>query len=251
MLLLGFTTPLPLPAEKGILISFGTTETGSGNVQPEMKKEETQAAAARQQTSSKPQTQGEKAFLTQEFEEAPALPQAKEETKKSKSTTKKTPKTNKTPTKTTETKANKEEPKTPKINPNALYKGSKNSPGNSEGQTGDKGDQGKTDGSYLSTSHSLGYGSGDGISFSLEGRSFVALPTPVYEHQTQGKVVVEITVDKSGTVVNAVPGVRGSTTLDTYLLDAAKKAALRSRFNTILEGPAYQKGTITYVFKLQ
>jgi TonB family protein len=250
LLLLGFSTPLPLPAERGILISFGTSETGSGNIQPEIKKENAQAAAPKQQASTT-QAQGEETFLTQDMEEAPALPSTKKETKKTNPTPQKTTETVKTPHKTTENTSKKEEPKTPKINPNALYKGSKNSPSTSEGETGGKGDQGKTDGSYLSTSHSLGYGSGDGISFSLEGRSFVALPTPAYKHQTQGKVVVEITVDKSGTVVNAVPGVRGSTTLDTYLLEAAKKAALRSRFNTILDGPAFQKGSITYVFKLQ
>jgi len=64
-------------------------------------------------------------------------------------------------------------------------------------------------------------------------------------------VVVEVTVDQNGKVTKAVPGVKGSTTLDEYLLQSAKEAALKAVFDLKLDAPAYQKGTITYFFKLK
>ena len=251
MLLLGFSTPLPLPAEKGILINFGTSENGSGNLQPEKKSEIEKSVKPQKQSSTNTPEQGKKTYMTQDFEEAPSIPKTFEKKNHIKPSVKETPKTNTTSSSKQPAKETKKEAETPKINPNALYKGNKNNTSSSEGETGKTGDQGDIKGDINSTSHSLGFGSGGGVSFSLEGRSYVSLPTPVYEHQNQGKVVVEITVDKAGNVVNAVPGIRGSTTLDTYLLESARKAAMRSTFNSILEGPAFQKGTITYVFKLQ
>ncbi len=95
--------------------------------------------------------------------------------------------------------------------------------------------------------------SGTGVSYSLEGRSVVgALQEPQYPGQESGKVVVQITVNKEGRVISAVPGVRGSTTMDTKLHEAAKKAALTAKFNKVTDpnAPISQKGSITYVFKL-
>jgi len=94
---------------------------------------------------------------------------------------------------------------------------------------------------------------GNGISYSLDGRSVVGdLKKPDYPGQESGKVVVQITVDKDGRVIAAVPGMRGSTTISTKLLEAAKKAALTARFNKVTDPNAAinQKGTITYDFRL-
>ncbi len=92
---------------------------------------------------------------------------------------------------------------------------------------------------------------GNGIGFSLSGRNALSLPQPEYPKQKSGKVVVEVTVDRKGVVTKAVQGVRGSTTLDSDLLKAAETAALRAKFDVSPGAPAYQTGTITYVFKLQ
>ena len=91
----------------------------------------------------------------------------------------------------------------------------------------------------------------NGTSFSLAGRNPESLPKPEYKYQIEGKVVVEITVDKQGNVTDAVPGVKGSTTLNEQLLSAAKKAALKAKFDKKPDAPSYQKGTITYFFRLQ
>ena len=46
---------------------------------------------------------------------------------------------------------------------------------------------------------------------------FRAFPSPKYDYQGEGRVVVEVSVDRSGKVVQAIPGTKGSTTLDEYL----------------------------------
>jgi TonB family protein len=79
-----------------------------------------------------------------------------------------------------------------------------------------------------------------------------SLTKPEYNINDYGTVVVQITVNKDGAVVTAVPGAKGSTTMDSRLLEAAKKAALTARFNKVTapEAPVYQRGSITYHFKL-
>ena len=76
-----------------------------------------------------------------------------------------------------------------------------------------------------------GNGSDDGdkgISYNLQGRGFQKLPSPKYDSHGLGRVVVEVSVDRDGKVIQAVPGTKGSTTLDDYLLKVAKDAALEA-----------------------
>ena len=121
-----------------------------------------------------------------------------------------------------------------------------------EGASDAQGNQGDPDGSPDSSSRIGGtVGGGDGISFNLGGRAALSIPIPDYLKQKSGTVVVEVTVDRSGNVTKAVPGVRGSTTLDNDLLKAAENAALRAKFDVSPNAPAFQTGTITYIFKLQ
>ena len=85
----------------------------------------------------------------------------------------------------------------------------------------------------------------------LAGRSVNGtLPRPSYGVQAAGKVVVDIWVDNYGNVQKAVPGAEGTTVSDKTLWQAARKAALGAHFNMSADAPPLQKGTITYVFKL-
>jgi len=103
-----------------------------------------------------------------------------------------------------------------------------------------------------STSEGITGGSGNsGISYNLQGRGFRLLPTPRYEYQGEGLVVVEVSVDRSGKVTEAIPGGKGSTTLDEYLLTIAKEAAMKATFEPKPTAPLIQKGTITYNFILK
>nr|WP_321408349.1 TonB family protein [uncultured Carboxylicivirga sp.] len=120
----------------------------------------------------------------------------------------------------------------------------------SEGNTGGTGNQGQTTGG--NTTNRTGSGKGNsGNGFDLTGRSLVGgLPKPTYNIQEEGIVVVEITVDRNGNVINAVPILRGSTTQNNYLQSKAIEAAKKAKFNADKEAAAYQKGTITYHFVL-
>ncbi|MFV0594047.1 MAG: cell envelope integrity protein TolA [Draconibacterium sp.] len=91
---------------------------------------------------------------------------------------------------------------------------------------------------------------GDGISFSLGDRKAVGRwPKPNYTGNDAGLVVVRITVDGSGRVTNAEPGVRGTTIMDKTFWNAAKQAALKARFD-VKENTPVQQGTISYRFVL-
>ena len=129
-------------------------------------------------------------------------------------------------------------------------KGSPDSKSTSQGVTYGTGNQGVPQGSPNVDRYGPGGGTGNGISFSLDGRTSLSLPNPHYPGNEEGVVVVKVTVDKSGLVKNAEAGVRGSNTADPELISAAKKAALMAKFNVDANAPAFQVGTITYRFVL-
>ncbi len=241
LIFFGFTEPKPLPGIEGIKIDFGNEEFGKGITASEAEMKVEQPAPAEESVIS---TDSKIDIMTQDFEEAPAV--KKKETKKEEKVIEKPP------VKPVEKPVEKPVVKPKEVNTNALYKGKDKDSGSdaSEGQSNDYGNMGTSEGDEDSNNSSgLSYGSG--ISFSLEGREGLSLPKPELNYQKQGKVVVEITVDRQGNVVNATSGVKGSTTLDTYLLNAARDAALKSRFTNKSDAPFHQKGYITYHFKLQ
>ena len=72
---------------------------------------------------------------------------------------------------------------------------------------------------------------------------------PEYIGDQEGKVVVNITVDRSGNVTKTSVGSDTSIT-DEEVIEASRKAALRTDFNYV-SGAELQEGTITYTFKKQ
>lgn len=241
LLFAGFSTPLPLPAEQGMLINFGDIDYAEGSAEPK-KVEKKAEPTPPKVTQPEPTPKVEEQVATQDFEDAPAV----ESTPK--------PVVKKTEPKKVEEKIVEPEPEPePVVNKKAMYGGKKNNTTytGSEGTSSGTGNQGSVTGDPNTQNRQQGLSNGEGISFSLAGRNPIALPTPEFNHQVEGKVVVEVTVDRSGKVTSAVPGVKGSTTLDSYLLKAAKTAALSSKFNKKDDAAFYQKGTITYYFKLK
>jgi TonB family protein len=89
------------------------------------------------------------------------------------------------------------------------------------------------------------------IYFKLENRNEIYLSIPVYKCEGSGTVVLNITVNPKGEVIDASVDNKTSTE-DECFSEAAQKAALKSRFNSDLQkAPARQKGTITYIFVAQ
>ena len=86
------------------------------------------------------------------------------------------------------------------------------------------------------------------IYYSLENRYHLRLPVPVYKCEGSGLIEVNIVVDQKGRVVQAEVDQQGASTNEICLADAAKNAALRTRFNADYKAAARQVGSITYHF---
>lgn len=90
-----------------------------------------------------------------------------------------------------------------------------------------------------------------GNGFDLRGRSLVgSLPYPSFSYKKEGIVVIKIIVDRNGNVTSAEFQLKGSNTQDRELIENAKAAARRAKFNADKSASAYAQGTITYHFQL-
>ncbi len=268
----------------GIEVNFGTSEDGMGDEQPLVSVgEQAQQQQQKETPPPPPPPQEESKTLTQDVEDAPAVeePPKKPVEKKPKPKPIEKPKEQpkKEPPKkippVVEQKPQPEPPK-PVVNSNALYKGKKTTGAQTsggEGETGKPGDQGIKEGSLYAKKHGnqmgsgtggtgtgsgsagdgpgSGGGYGSGVTFNLDGRRMTGVPRIEDRSQETGKVVVAITVDKSGSVIKAEPGARGSTTTSAALYAKAKEAALKAKFNSAADAAEIQKGTITFVFIVQ
>jgi periplasmic protein TonB len=85
----------------------------------------------------------------------------------------------------------------------------------------------------------------------LRGRSLSRRPDITDNSRETGKVVVAIVVDRTGKVIKATPGQKGTTTLSPVLLEKAKQGALDARFSPKPDGPEEQYGTMTFVFRFK
>lgn len=83
--------------------------------------------------------------------------------------------------------------------------------------------------------------------YELAQRTLVLKPNLVHGTKEEGKVVVEITVDKNGAVTEADPNGRGTTTNSSHLKNEARKMALATKFNEN-QKLEEQRGTITIIF---
>lgn len=91
-----------------------------------------------------------------------------------------------------------------------------------------------------------GHGNG-GVGFSLAGRSMIKPPSLPKNITEEGKVVVEIVVDKNGNVIRAEANGRGTNTNSSNLKTIARQAAFATKFN-VSGAEGEQKGTLTMVF---
>lgn len=233
------------PLEQGIAVNFGTTETGSGNIQPTEK-----IKSAPQKTTSEPvsqtKTEIKEEVVTQDNEDAPVI-----KTEKPKKENKETP-VKEQPKK----EVKKPDPKPDKSTTDALssiLNGPKSDGTAKGGEGNDKttGDKGDPDGNPNASAY---YGTGKGLdgdgNYLLGGRKALNKEKFIQDCNEAGTVVVSIEVDRRGKVINATAGVRGTTNNSKCLLDPAKRAALATKFNSDDKAPAKQIGKIIYKFSL-
>jgi hypothetical protein len=89
------------------------------------------------------------------------------------------------------------------------------------------------------------------IYYNLTGRTHTYLPLPIYKCQGDGKVVLSIQVNQKGIVEKAAVIENESTTSEECLIETAVTTAMISRFNSNINSPKIQTGTLSYHFVAQ
>lgn len=264
ILLVTFKVKIPVPTEEGLLVNFGFDQTGEGLFEPAPQP----ASPPPPPPSAGAEAEAaEEAILTQDFEEAVEVEkkepspeeirrQAEARAAEIKRREEAEAERRRIEQETAERLKREDEQRrvdAARARVSGALSNTQNTgtTGQSQGTAGGAGNQGVESGTPDAPNYGQGSGLGtDGISFDLGGREALSLFKPPYKIQQDGIVVVAVTVDRSGRVTDATPGIKGSTTLDENLLKLAKEAALKTRFKSNNDAPIIQKGTITYNFKL-
>lgn len=224
------------PPENGIAVNFGTSDTGSGDIQPTDPPKTTEAEAQSEPEESEEQT------LTQDADASVTLPK----------TEKKKPVTKPTETKPTETPKKKVNSALDKI------KNAKKSDRNGETSHGDDkdgdGDKGNPNGSLYANSFygngtGDGTGTGKGTGWGLAGRKLAGNSKKVQDCNESGKVVVKIWVNKQGTVVRAERA-QGTTNSDPCLVNPAIATAKTFKWQPDVNAPDTQIGFVVVNFQV-
>lgn len=276
------------PKEFGIAVNFGTTDYGSGNQQPtealkpasqsepepepenvpveEIQEEVVEEAAASE--SATEETAEE--VMTQVNEEAIAIKKREEEKRKAEAEARAEADRIAEAKRKAEAERQAElerqriaeqqriekqraEEAAKRKNLDALMGGFSDTDGKADGGEGDDnqaGDKGKVTGDPNASGYYGVGGDGSGGNYRLGNRKALNKPKPEYDCNEEGKVVVSISVDQSGRVISAEPGIKGTTNSAQCLLNRAKEAALKTRFNADNKAPAKQIGAIIYNFSL-
>ncbi len=128
------------------------------------------------------------------------------------------------------------------------FKGKSSTSETGGGNQQNNGTQGKEYGSK--TGGDMGGAIPGGGSYLLSGRKLVSLPNIYDDSPDEGKVVVDIIVDRKGNVIKATPGAKGTNTSSTNLFKKAQEGAYKTKFSPNADAPEEQVGTITFIFKL-
>ncbi len=254
------------PLEYGIAVNFGTSNVGSGNIQPteplksassqeevieETQQEEVEETVAETEPTSAPSEK----VITQDSEESIKIKKQEEAKRKAEEADRQkkleAERIIKQRKAAEEKKKAEEAAKRKRLDD--MMGGLNNSDGNATGGEGDDnqaGDKGNPNGDPNASGYYGNGGGGSGGNYRLGDRKAVSKPKPTYDCDEQGRVVVSISVDKSGRVISAQAGIKGTTNSATCLLTRAKEAALKTRFNSDSKAPTKQVGSIIYNFSL-
>ena len=248
------------PLEYGVAINFGSSDTGSGMVQPKEAlasestpvtepieeieivptDESSESAASEEVLNSEDlesiafkNTQAEKAKLEVEANEQEKA-EANVELDRLK--------------KEADLKAKK------KAQLDALMGGIGADQGTDKGSEGDDesaGDKGQLDGKPYASSYFGSAGSGNGgVGYGLNDRGRPKRTKVIPECDEEGTVVVKIYVNQNGSVIKAIPGEKG-TIGDSCLYDAARKTALSHKWPADPKAPLKQIGFVIVDFTVR
>jgi colicin import membrane protein len=251
------------PIESGIAVNFGTSEMGSGNIQPsEPVKSQVQPEVAEQEQvteetieNSVPDDALAEDVLTQESEESIKIKKAATERLKAKAESDKKAKAEAESIRKAEAEAEKvrkdQDEKKRKLD--ALMGGIKNSEGTTSGGQGNDnvgGDKGNENGDPNADEYYKNDGSGRSGDYQLGSRKPLNKPDPKYDCEEEGLVIVAIQVNRAGKVIRATSGIKGSTNMAICLVSRAKEAALKTTWQPDSNAGSTQTGIIRYRFSL-
>lgn len=247
------------PIEYGLAINFGNSEVGSGapvekvreeSVQEEAQ-EETQEEVVEEVEAIVNEQVNEDVITDEAVDDVPVVQKTKEVKEE---VVKETPKEEKPieEPKPVEKPKTVKKPKPSQSTMDALntLKGTSKD-GGSEGEGDDKeeGLKGNQNGDPNSNKYYGNSGTGSGGNYNLSGRKALSKPIQKPDCEEEGRVVVTIKVNQSGKVIKAEQG-KGTTNSAPCLVDAAIKAASKTKWNPDDKAPSTQKGTIIYNFSL-
>lgn len=228
------------PPENGIAVNFGTSDNGRGDVEPA----ETQAAA--QQPVSKP-VESQDDLSTQE-DDSPVVAPKKEKVKPNTTPTK-------TPPTKTNTKTETKEATKPTLNNAAanMIKGKGTKPSSGEGDGDADGNKGQISGTMYGNSYwgnGTGTGSGSGTKWGLKGRNLAGNDKVVQQCNESGRIVIQVTVNKQGRVVDAQYSAKGSNSTSQCLIQPAIATAKTFKWNQAPDAPDSQIGFVEINFSV-
>ncbi|QWX83061.1 energy transducer TonB [Cellulophaga sp. HaHaR_3_176] len=262
-------TSLDPPEENGIAINFGTTDFGSGKVQPteKIKSEpldkpitppvEQEKVEEVVPEAESPKEQPSEKIITQESEESVVIKQQKEAKRKAdaaaKAAKEAADKVEKDKQEAKEKAQREQDAKRKKLD--EMMGGLNKSDGSSSGGEGNdskSGDKGSPDGNPYATSYYGAPGSGSGTKgYGLNGRSLAGNSSVKPDCNEEGRVVVKIFVDRNGRVIDAIPGVKGTTNTDPCLMGPAKATANSHTWKPDPNAPSQQVGFVVVDFKVR
>ena len=82
-------------------------------------------------------------------------------------------------------------------------------------------------------------------------RKFTNLIIPQDDGQQMGKIAVRLKINKSGTVIDATPGIKGTTLNDRELWQKCKNAIMGARLAQSESAPDVQIGVVVFNFKIK
>lgn len=229
LFVLCFRTPLPLPGEAGVEVDMGmfaeVNEVASQQVNE----------ATSQQVNEATSQHDEENILSED-EDIPMIEEVKDEKEVEE-------------VEEVEEVKEVEEEVLPVVNKRALFQVSPNNSDATitENNTNAEGNLGNPNGLKDIDRYDGHGGSGGGPAYDLGGRGAKSIPSPSREFAEEGKVVVDIWVDKKGRVTRAEIG-KGTTVTDSNMRESARQAAMSSLFVEDKDASDIQKGTITYTF---
>ena len=86
------------------------------------------------------------------------------------------------------------------------------------------------------------------VRYSMKGRTITNKPRVDIMTEEHGTVVVDVTIDKYGHVISAMPGGKGTTTDSKYLMTKAKQCAETALYDTKPTYPLKTQGTFIITF---